>query len=214
MNFRMPSFAPPARITLLTALFLAVFLTACTGLLTSEEPPRQVYLLEPLPPAGDGASGPRDVTLLFRFGVVPGLDTDRILSLNPDARLLPYANARWPDHLPEVLNSVLQRSLDSSGRFRDIQNAGRNGTEEWTLDLELRAFYGLRDASGVTGSVRLVLAGTLGCEGRERPLYLSRDAPVREERLSAVVAAHQAALNDVSRELLEALDRNCAGENA
>ena len=42
---------------------------------------------------------------------VPGLDTDRVLALSTDARLNQYANARWPDHLPEVLTSVMKRSL-------------------------------------------------------------------------------------------------------
>ena len=192
-----------------TAVLWALAAAGCSGLLTSEEPARQYYLLQPLTVSGGGFEGGDGVVLRLGFGVVPGLDTDRILALDPDARLVPYANARWPDHLPEVMGSVLRRSLESTGRFAGIESGGRPEEGDWVLDLELRAFYGIRSSAGSTGSVRVTLAGTLTCGGATARLNLADSARVAEERLAAVVAAHQAALDSVTRELVDQLGERC-----
>lgn len=192
-----------------TAVLWALAAAGCSGLLTSDEPARQYYLLQPLAASGGGFEGGEGAVLRLGVGVVPGLDTDRILALDPDSRLVPYANARWPDHLPEVMGSVLRRSLESTGRFARIESGGRPTDGEWILDLELRAFYGIRGSAGSTGSVRVALAGTLTCGGATARLNLADAAPVAEERLAAVVAAHQAALDSITRELVDQLGERC-----
>lgn len=194
---------------ILPALLLTMILPACSGLLTSEQPARQNYLLQPLGAAGGGFEGSRDSALRLGLSVIPGLDTDRIQALDPDARLIPYANARWPDRLPEVLASVLRRSLETTGQFAQVTSGGRPAGTEWVLDLELRAFYGIRNSAGTTESVRIALAGTLACGGDAWRVNLTDSAPVAEERLAAVVAAHQAALNAVTRDLIGQLGERC-----
>ena len=202
MKKLMPQWTPSAAVCL-----LALLLAGCGSLLTSKQPPRQVYMLQPLAAGGGAATGVETVQL--RLEVIPGLDTDRVLALDPDARLVPYANARWPDHLPEVLRSVLRRSLESAGR---IDSDGVAAENEWSLDLELQAFYGLLDAAGGTRSVRVALAGRAECNGNARNLRLEDSATVPQERLSAVVAAHQAALDGVTRQLLQSIDEGCSGQ--
>jgi ABC-type uncharacterized transport system auxiliary subunit len=193
------------------ALLPLLLLTACAGVLTSEQPARQNYLLRPYEAAAaapaDGAAQP---ALLLQLDVIPGLDTDRILALGADARLNHYANARWPDHLPEVLASVLRRALESSGRFGSVEVAATGAPDAWTLALELREFYGIQDASGMTSSVRADLGGHLACGGETHALSVSESVPVAEERLATVVAAHQAALDSVTRQLLERVQALCA----
>ena len=196
---------PNAPVALLCVLAVA----ACGGLLTSEEPARQHYLLQPLTGAGGGFESNQAAVLRLELSVIPGLDTDRILALDPDARLVPYANARWPDHLPEVVSSVLRRSLESSGRFARVDSEARAMEGDWTLQIELRAFYGIRDTAGSTGSVRVNLAGSLTCAGETSRLNVAKSAPVSEERLAAVVAAHQSALDAATRELLSQLGERC-----
>ena len=187
-------------------LLAALLLGACGGLLTSDQPPRQVYLLQPSP-ANDGDNHP---AVRVSVTAVPGLDTDRILALEPDARLSPYANARWADHLPEVLGSVLQRSLEPPAANRTA-----NSTADYAMiDLELRAFYGVRSAAGVTSSVRTELAGTLSCGGRTFDLRLSAKPRVAEERLAAVVAAHQRALDEMTDDLRDRLLAACSGRES
>jgi len=193
----------------LTVLLCALALAGCGGLLTSKQPARQYYLLQPLTGAGGGFEGGQNAVLRLGLGVIPGLDTDRILALDPDARLVPYANARWPDHLPEVVSSVLRRSLESTDRFARVESGGRGADGDWVLDLELRAFYGIRDGAGSTSSVRVALAGRLACGSEAYRLVLADSAPVTEERLAAIVAAHQAALDSVTRDLVKQLANQC-----
>lgn len=194
---------------LLLATIPVLVLPGCSNILTSEQAARQYYLLRPLPASGVPAADGETPDLVLRIAVIPGLDTDRILALDPDARLAHYANARWPDHLPEVLSSVVRRSLESTGSFGRVEAARNAMGDEWAVDLELRAFYGIRNGAGSTDSVRVDLAGTVACGSQSRLLDLADSASVAEERLAAVVAAHQAALDSVTRQLIARLDEYC-----
>lgn len=200
------------------AALLALLPTGCGNILTSEQPARHLYLLSPYdaaPVAAGSRAGPEPdvnlaVSLTVSLAAIPGLDTDRILALGTDARLNHYANARWPDNVPEVLASVIRRSLESTGRFAAVRVVEPGETGDWALDLEVLEFYGVQDASGTTLSVRVALAGTLACVKDTHVLRLTEAVPVAEERLEVVVAAHQAGLDGVTRQLLERLHTLCA----
>ena len=192
---------------LILALLPLVLLQACGGLLTSEQPARQYYLLQAVDLlAASNSEGPE---LALEISAVPGLDTDRIQALGPDARLQPYGNARWPDHVPEVLASTLQRSLESAGQFATVRIADRAPASGWLLQLEVREFYGVHDGSGGTSSVRVSLAGGIRCGTARYPLELREESPVAAQRLANVVAAHQAGLDGVTRQLVERIEQLC-----
>jgi len=189
------------------ALSLVLLLTqGCGGILTSDQPARQYYLLQPLESPAEGA-GSADLALTV--AAIPGLDTDQVLALGNDARLQQYGNARWPDFLPEVLSSTLQRSLESTGRFTAVRFADRAVEGGWLLRLEAREFYGILDADENTVSVRVALAGGLDCGGQRHTLDLHRSNPVAAQRLASVVAAHQAGLDDVTRQLIRRIAELC-----
>jgi ABC-type uncharacterized transport system auxiliary subunit len=189
-------------------MLLPLALAGCSGVLTSDKSAKQYYMLQPTE-LGDGNAADAAPTLYLQVGAVPGLDTDRILVLEPDAQLNRYANARWPDHLPEVLGSVLRRSLASSGRFSAVY-AGGGAAPAWSLRLEAQQFYAVRLSSGSPVSVSVQLAGTIDCGDVSAAVMLSDRQSVSEERLSTVVAAHQAALDSVSRQLLRIIDATCS----
>lgn len=151
---------------------LALLLAGCGNLLTSEQPTRHHYLLSPFAAAPAPTDQQTAPELTLGLVAIPGLDTDRILALGTDARLNHYANARWPDHLPEVLASVIRRSLEATGRYAAVRDAEAGVTEDWALNLEVREFYGIQDASGATTAVRVALAGTLACGGATHTLSL------------------------------------------
>lgn len=201
--------SPTARA--LTALLL-LLLAGCGNILTSQQPVRHNYLLSSYAAAPMHADQQAAPELTLGLAAIPGLDTDRILALGTDARLNHYANARWPDHLPEVLASVIRRSLEATGRYAAVREAEPGATEGWALNLEVREFYGIQDASGATTAVRVALAGTLACGGATHALRLSEATPVAEERLSTVVAAHQAGLDGVTRQLIDRAHTLCAAK--
>jgi ABC-type uncharacterized transport system auxiliary subunit len=193
--------------TLLAAV-PALLLQACGGILTSEKAARQYYLLQPLEAPASRADDGQPHALNVTVTAVPGLDTDHILALGADARLNRYSNSRWPDHLPEVLTSVLRRSLEASGRY-DTRGSAGHDADSWRLVLEARKFYGQQDFSGETRSVVIELAGSLNCDAPAHPVRLTASSGVGEQRLSVVVAAHQAGLDSVTRELLKVIGDHC-----
>lgn len=199
----------PTVTTLLTALLAAlVAATGCSGLLTSEQPAKSYYLLMPL--REPSAAPPDTAGLALQLGAIPGLDTDRILAIDSDARLHHYGNARWPDHLPEVVASVLQRSLEEAGWFTSVTRSERAGPDAWLLQLEIRQFYGVQSADGETASVRVGLAGSIKCRGMTHSLRVNDSKRVGEQRLARVVAAHQAALDEATRQLLGQMRELCS----
>lgn len=192
------------------ALLILLLLTqGCSGILTSDQPARLTYLLTPLAAPSSTAATADAVDLALNVTAIPGLDTDQILALGRDARLQQYSNARWPDHLPEVLTSVLQRSLESAGPFAPVRSADRATTDGWMLQLEVREFFGIRDVGGDTSLVRVALAGSVSCGGERHPLSLHDANPVAMQSLASVVAAHQAGLDGVTRDLIERVVRLC-----
>lgn len=197
--------------TRLTALALATILAgACSGVMDSKQPARQYYLLTPDTTSSGTGNPTEGPALSMTVSVVPGLDTDRVLALSPDARLSPYANARWPDHLPEVITSVLKRSLAASGSFSSVEDSTRLSDDGWLLTLEIQQFYGIQNGAGNTSSVRVEMAGAIQCNGRLAPVRLSDSNTVAEERLATVVAAHQQGLNDVTQQLLQQIHGACS----
>lgn len=190
-------------------LSLLLLIQGCGGILTSDQPARQTYLLTPLAAPSPAAATSDAVDLALNVTAIPGLDTDQVLALGVDARLQQYSNARWPDHLPEVLTSVLQRSLESAGPFAPVRNADRATDAGWLLHLEVREFFGIRDAAGDTSSVRVALAGSVSCGGERHLLNLHDANPVATQRLASVVAAHQAGLDGVTQDLVEHVLRLC-----
>ena len=85
----------------------------------------------------------------------------------------------------------------------------RSDTDQWWLELEVQQFYGIQHTPGETASVEVRLEGSLVCNGNKHNLLLSANKIVGQERLSTVVAAHQHALDDVTRQLLEHFNSNC-----
>jgi len=187
-----------------------MLLAACSGVMDSKQPARQYYMLTPYSGAAETASPAQGPELSITVSAVPGLDTDRVLALRSDARLNQYANARWPDHLPEVLTSVMKRSMMSTGRFSAVEESTRASGDGWLLALEVQQFYGIRNAAGDTSAVRVEMAGSIECNGNHGTFTLSDSNQVSDERLSAVVAAHQQGLDDITRQLLEQISKTCS----
>ena len=190
-------------------LFLTAFITACGGVLTSEHPVRQTYLLEPSSLESTDSAGDPWPALELSVKAVPGLNTDHIQALSTDASLKHYANARWADFLPEVLSSVIRRSLMSTGRFESVSTTPTPRHDDWSLNLEVQQFYGIQEYAGDTSSVAVSFEGVLACREQVHQLQLSFSRPVREERLSVVVKAHQQALDDATKQLVSELSKHC-----
>ena len=201
-----------ARVRGLAAVLAGVILTACGSVLDSGKPARQVYLLQ-TPAAQPSSSAETGPALVISVTAVPGLDTDQIMALGDDARLLPVANAHWPDHMPEVFTSIIRRYLSETHQFRAVQEAGIARPGEWQLDLELQAFYGLLDYAGNTTAVQLKIEGLLRCGENRHVLRLAEESAVDSDNLASLVAAHQRVVDAAMRALPERIASACPMED-
>lgn len=185
-------------------LFILVLLTnACGGLTHSDKPAITKWWLNPY--VATAKANPADpvVAVALSFTVVPGLDTDRILTLSGDAELGQFAAARWVDNLPELLDSLLERSLQATGRFEVTTDHAAARTGGCHLQLELREFFAETGPSGKTSGVRVAINGRFQC-GSAATVHIQSNAAVAvgDERMHVIVAAFQQATDRMIQEIL------------
>ncbi len=190
------------------ALFLALpfGIAACSGLLDSDQPAARVYWLEALVVQQAVVADASLPSLAVSVAAVPGLDTDRLLILGPGARLNHYAAARWPDNIPEVLESLLRTTVESTGRYSRVTAGSTSRSTDWALELEVRELYTLANASE---NVRMMLSGYVSCRASDHAIAIQATVGIDDNRLSQIVAAYQQALHEVSRQLVTQLAEAC-----
>ena len=185
-------------------LLTSIIATACSGLNRSDKPATTTWWLNAYGVGVDVPSSDSMTKVALTVAVVPGLDTHRILTLSEHAEMNKYAGARWTDSLPELMTSLLSRSLDASARF-DVVSRDK-GSEECALYVELQKFYARVDVSGETTGVEIAMTGRYLCDGAESiQIRLSASEPVNDERMSVIVAAFQRAFDDVMKDLIETI---------
>lgn len=183
-----------SRIFAAMAMF-ACLATGCSGVLESKKPARQVYLLQP--PASATTSTPTQApaALVMSVDAIPGMDTDRIMVLGRDAQLMPVANARWADYLPEVVGSLVRRTLAETAVFGPVREGSVARPGEWLLRMELQALYGVQDSAGNTDSVKFSLEGQLTCNGSQHVIRIRETSSAAAVDIATLASAHQRVLN-------------------
>jgi ABC-type uncharacterized transport system auxiliary subunit len=188
-----------------TAMGIALtLLPACSGLLDSKQVPDRTFLLSPY--AYNSAADPMDRGLSLDFMVIPGLDSDQMLTLGTDAELNNLFGVRWPDHLPEFVGSLVRQSLQESGRYSKVSDKRNSALGDCSLELEAQQFYTLLDGSENPKQVSIAISGHHECDGKLTPIALKANAPVSSRQVAAIVAAHQSAMNQATRSLHEQLE--------
>lgn len=194
------------RQTPLLVLMIVLILSACSGLTRSDRPVVTSWWLQPYSSSAPAAAPEPAVMVALTVKAVPGLDSDQILTLSSDARLKPYSGARWVDNAPDLLASLLARSMETDGRFEVLTERSGWGAETCELQLELREFFADLNSAGSTTGVRLAFDGRFQC-GSAKAVQIKSNTlvGVTEERMSVVVAAFQRALDQVTQDILSQL---------
>lgn len=210
------NFASPLRIAALLALLP---LTACTGsLLDSEAPVAQTYVLAPLAVVqGAPAASVLDV-VVGEPSAAPGLESQRIAVLHPDRRLEYFAGAQWGSTAAHVMQSLVVGSMQNQGLFRSVTPAPAGTAATHIVDFELRDFQAEYAAAATAPTVRVsIVANVIRVADRSllRSVPVTAVVPASENRLTAVVAAFEAAAQQVattlSRETATALAADTRG---
>ena len=195
---------------LLILLPVCASLFACSGMLSSDKPAEKTFWLEPWEGRQVSVANAELPGLSLAFSVVPGLDSDRFLTLSPQSELSHFAAARWPDHLPEFGASLLRRSLQNSGLFSVVSMANAGAPGDCELVLEAQEFHTNISGSGQALSVRMSLAGSFGCDNAGGPVAVDASVPVTGSGLAAIAAAHQQAFDGLVRSLTGQLEARIA----
>ena len=182
----------------------ACVLAACSSLTKSDNPVVTTWWLKPYTGMTQEIAPDKVLPLNLTVTAVPGLDSDQILTLSGESALKPYAGARWADHAPELLASLIGRSLEASGRFEVLPARAGGSSGDCDLQLEVREFFADLSAGGSTTAVRVAFNGRFQCES-EAPVFIqsSTSMAVGDERMSVIVATFQQAIDRVMQDILD-----------
>lgn len=179
---------------------LALLLGACTSF-KSDRPTAQVYALRYAPLAPDlaaaGAEAPGATLQVLNPTAAPGLDDDHITLLHEGQKLDYYAGGRWAAALPEVLQQMALEALRARGHWRAVQGDAAPFAAEQVLQLEIARCTAVYSGSGPP-EVQVRLVASFGRRSDRSLLstqVLEARVPASENRLGAVAAAYERALN-------------------
>jgi len=205
---------------ILAILSTSFALTACSGVFESKLDAPQAYVLRLPPATAPAAAANGGSVLLQRPQAGPGLDSDRIALLRSDQRFDFYAASRWAAPAPDLIESVMLDALRATGAFSAVFDDSAPYAPVYNLRCGLRRFESdytseRGGAGGRAPTVHVALDCTLG-RRRDRQLLASFTAQgssvAGEDRLSAVVAAFEAATATAMKELGRAIVDALAAE--
>lgn len=197
----MKPFASTAIVTVL-GVSVALGLSACSGLLTSDALPSQTYVLRAT--AGTGTTGQADVASsslsvqLPRPSADPGLSSELITLVRSDHRMDYFVGSRWAADLPDVVETLAIDTLRAHGTWGAVHESPSPFFADYLLQIDIRRFEADYTSGGDSPTVHVVLDCTLVRRlGRDliTSFVATGEAPAGENRLGAVVAAFEKAAN-------------------
>ncbi len=189
-----------------------ICVASCTGsLLRSGRAPAVEYELS----ARGGARGPRiaaDLKVLTPL-VRAGLDTDWIAASYPDGRLSHFSGSRWSAPLDETIEQLAVQEFRARSGLRNVVPAASVMRSRYRLEIEVLAFQARYPSGGGVPTVEAHFVARLGEVGKRVPL-VRIDArvmrPARANRMSAIVAAFEAAADAALDRIVAATDHGRA----
>ncbi|MES1195343.1 MAG: ABC-type transport auxiliary lipoprotein family protein [Steroidobacter sp.] len=188
------------------AAVIATLLSACgTGdILQSKVAEPQVYVIKTM------EAGTAQVAFNHQLAIAlptatPGLDTDRIAVLRNGNHLDYYYGARWGGTAPEVIQAFAVSLLQSRQGFRNVVAEDARVDADYLLEISIADFQAEYNNSSAP-SVRVTLIANLIDIKQRKSSPLMRATttiPAKENHLSAVVDAFQAALQQATMSLSE-----------
>jgi cholesterol transport system auxiliary component len=206
---------------LILLVSMGVLVSGCSGLLHSDDPPVQLYVLraavsptlaaneqaQALDAARSAANAPAKSAAAVeappslqvpRPQADPGLSNELITLVQSDHRMDHYAGSSWPAALPDVVETLAIDTLRASGKWSAVHDAPSPFTADYLLQINIRRF----EADYTGGSEAPKVHVTLDCTiarrlGRELITSFVAEgvADAQANKMSAVVAAFEKAAN-------------------
>jgi cholesterol transport system auxiliary component len=191
---------------------LALAPGACSLVPQGGAPPK-LYTLTPasdFPPAGR----PVRWQLLVDVPVATAaLDTERIALSRSPTTIDYFADADWTDRAPLMVQSVIVQSFENSGRITAIARESLSLRADYQLRPELRHFEadyagGGPPAAHVQIGIKLVRMADRAIQAQK---MFEAKAAARENQVPAIVDAFNAALQQVTRQIIDWTLQNAGG---
>jgi len=176
---------------------IGVLVSGCSGLLHSDNPPMQIYVLRA---AASPALAPKEQPSLQvpRPQADPGLASELITLVERDHRMDHYAGSSWPGALPDVVETLAIDTLRASGHWSAVHDAPSPFTADYLLQINIRRFEADYTAGGEAPKVYVTLDCTIARRiGREllTSFVAEGSADAEANKMGAVVAAFEKAAN-------------------
>ncbi|WP_296816958.1 ABC-type transport auxiliary lipoprotein family protein [Brevundimonas sp.] len=190
----------------LAVTLVGVLASACA--LLSSPDPVQLYRFGAMDPPASGGGQNRAAVVLAPIEFPSGAEDDRILtSLGGEVAYL--AGARWISPADDLYQAALEAAfLSQAGRVR-LADRLEVPRADVTLDLDLMSFEA-RYVNGPEAAPTVVLAGRARLMGPDRSILAERifraEQPAGENRVSAIVAAFDAATGEFNRQVVSWVD--------
>jgi cholesterol transport system auxiliary component len=190
------------RLFLIGASSLA--LTACGNLLGTP-PPSQIYVLRPAPPPLQPGSKVPWALAVMKPNALEALDTERIALARNDTQLDYYANAVWPDRLPNIVQTALVAGFEASGRIDSVARDEDALRADYDLSTEIRDFEARYTTPDGAPTVAVTIIGHMaGAHSREIVANLTANftQPASANSVDAVVQAFDVALTSATAQIV------------
>lgn len=182
----------------LLAIVAATPLAACALMSAGTGPAPQLFTLTAAHPAATDAERAPPIEV-DEFSAPAAIDTTRIVRQSGANEIAYYADARWADRAPRMIQSLMVETLENSGRFGAVSARGAGLRAEYELMGDIRQFAAVPSADGGRDRVRVDIFARLVRED-ERTIVASKpfsaSVPVGGGGMSPIVSAYDAALRE------------------
>jgi cholesterol transport system auxiliary component len=194
MKKHSPLLRPDRRLFLIAASALA--LSACGSIVGPPDAP-QMYALRPAPQAAQPGEKVGWALSILKPDASSNLDSSRIALARSDTQLDYYANAAWPDRLPDIVQTALLAGFENSGRIDAVSREADALHADYQLSTDLRDFearYAVPD--GVPTVAVTIIAHMAQTRSRRivSNLTVTLNEPAAANSVDAVVQAFDTAL--------------------
>ena len=199
-------------------LSTGLLVSGCSGLLHSDDPPVQVYVLRaavsPTRAAAEQAQALRDAraasvaeakpaesapTLQVpRPQADPGLANELITLVQSDHRMDRYAGSSWAGALPDVVETLAIDTLRATGNWSSVNDAPSPFAADYLLQINIRRFEADYTGGGDAPRIYVTLDCTIARRiGREllTSFVVEGVADAEANKMSAVIGAFEKAAN-------------------
>jgi len=184
----------------------AVLLVAgCAQLVPGGGPPPDLYNLTPKSTFAEDLPTVASQLVIEEPVAAGGLDSSRIALRPTPLELKYFAEARWTERAPKMVQTLLVESFENTGRIVSVGRQAIGLRADYSLKTELREFQA-ELVGGDATAVRVRVNAKLVRQPRQIILAsesFERVVPVEQGGILAVVRAFDEALGKVAKRLVE-----------